>query len=701
MAGEGDLVSALDDLRALLARFDDAAFEALANRGLLRRARKDLEKSTPVLVAATASVEIAVGEWNVRMDSRGPAQAECSCPSAGTCQHILAACLWVKEGVAGGGARAPAAPERESAPPLEALHAELMSFDAAALSAWSGLPAFRWALELVRDSEGEDKVAIGGERNIVVAFAHPRVEMRYVGGGLDAAILDVASQDPRKYVAAAVLAYQLAHGRALPPPPERRGGTRPLALGVDHAGSESVATHRDTLREKVLEAAGRLVVECVMTGLSHLSAAVAERFTTIAVSAQAAELHRTALLLRRLADHVEMLLNRHGGADEARMFDDLALAHTLLAALRAAGVGRGAEGPRHLVGEARSAYEHAGALELIGLGAYPWRTQSGHVGLTLVFRDGADSQWYTWSESRPEIQTGFDPVARYTGAGPWNGVGSPQQLVGQRVMLAGAHANRFGRLSAAEGTSAVLQGPADAASLERGAVAQWALLEARLRDAGGTLEEHDPRRGLAIVRPARTGKALFDPMRQELAWPLVDALGNVLPARVRHSALNAHAIARIEEWGTAAAGKAMLVRLLRERGALVAEPISILDGAAGAVDSIYFESRGRAAPSRLQRWKKALLPGATPVTVEGPPPGWTLLEALDAQSLRLAERGLMELGPHLVKGLEGELQRCSDAGFSLPRSLWTAASHSREAPQRAAALLRVRHAVRALQLALF
>lgn len=36
--------SVLDQLGALLARFDDDSYAALANRGLVRRARKDLEQ---------------------------------------------------------------------------------------------------------------------------------------------------------------------------------------------------------------------------------------------------------------------------------------------------------------------------------------------------------------------------------------------------------------------------------------------------------------------------------------------------------------------------------------------------------------------------------------------------------------------------------------------------------------------------------
>ena len=45
MAGEDDL---LNKLTALVAAFDDAAWEALASKGLLRRARKDLEKGLDI-----------------------------------------------------------------------------------------------------------------------------------------------------------------------------------------------------------------------------------------------------------------------------------------------------------------------------------------------------------------------------------------------------------------------------------------------------------------------------------------------------------------------------------------------------------------------------------------------------------------------------------------------------------------------------
>ena len=84
-------------LVAQLQRYDDDAFAALANRGLLRRAGKDLDTITPAIVEdSETTLIVAVGDLRVQFDAKGPAGAQCSCPAAGICQHILSAALWLQ-----------------------------------------------------------------------------------------------------------------------------------------------------------------------------------------------------------------------------------------------------------------------------------------------------------------------------------------------------------------------------------------------------------------------------------------------------------------------------------------------------------------------------------------------------------------------------------------------------------------------------
>src|ERR1041385_2273169 len=95
MAGQDNLLSRI---AALVAGFDDASWEALASRGLLRRARKDLEKGAGVAVEEEAGelLRIRVPPFVVSLPAAGPAKATCSCPAPGMCQHILIAGLFLQ-----------------------------------------------------------------------------------------------------------------------------------------------------------------------------------------------------------------------------------------------------------------------------------------------------------------------------------------------------------------------------------------------------------------------------------------------------------------------------------------------------------------------------------------------------------------------------------------------------------------------------
>ena len=96
MGGPGSL---LTRLRGVLAAFDDEALAGLANKGLVRRARKDLETIRPKVLepgdaAERLRVEVADAVAELALL---PAQLRCDCPASGICRHILAALIFVKE----------------------------------------------------------------------------------------------------------------------------------------------------------------------------------------------------------------------------------------------------------------------------------------------------------------------------------------------------------------------------------------------------------------------------------------------------------------------------------------------------------------------------------------------------------------------------------------------------------------------------
>ena len=112
-------MSALPDWGALYAAFDDVALAALASRGLVRRARAEVAAGrVEARETDQEAVTVVVGRPGVEvvLTADGPAQARCPCPVAGVCVHVVAACLWARQAVAGGAALPEAAPPG-AAPP--------------------------------------------------------------------------------------------------------------------------------------------------------------------------------------------------------------------------------------------------------------------------------------------------------------------------------------------------------------------------------------------------------------------------------------------------------------------------------------------------------------------------------------------------------------------------------------------------------
>lgn len=654
------------DLAALLARWDDDAWTALANRGLLRRARKDLE-SLPVALGIETDdqVEVRVGERVVRFGPAGPAEATCSCTSTVTCQHVITAGLWLAATHAGSGAPesdatsgAPAADQSASTSTVDDLHEELMALDPSALTSHAGLPGYRWAHQLLDDADTPP--TIRRDTYLAVAFDQPALTVRYLGGGLEALVLDQQVPNVERYRVAAVLAYQRAHGLTHPPPPvPRRSG----------APETETALSRVESRTRLRATVAALLRDTVAVGVSHLSPAIHDRMVTSATWAQGVEYHRLALHLRRLADQIDLLLARSALADDVRLLDDLAAGHALVAALESA-ASAGPE-PTALVGRARTTYDTVRSLDLVGLGGRPWRTGSGYHGLTCVFWCASRGRMVTWTDTRPEALVGFEPRARWQQPAPWTGLATPATSAGRRVLLTHAQLSADGRLSGVESTSAAVTAlDSDDVITLLPVVESWAgLAPAQPRSLS---DPADPAAAWTVLRPAGSLPAQWDPARQTLSWALLDHDHQAVVLELPWSRLHAHAIGRLEAIGERLPDGALVVaRVQRLRGELVGEPLSVVHPgrSINPVDSLHFDDgpepvRSSLVARLLQTGTPDQVVPAEPADARAPMP--VRLTELRSLVEREAQRGCAGSVPGSVQGRLAQAHRALRRdGYSL------------------------------------
>lgn len=658
-----------------LARFDEDAFVALANRGLFRRALKDLEKQAGTLVNdSDDGLTVAIAEHQVKFDVRGPSHALCTCPASGVCQHIVAAAITLRR-LAMEPSEATTASE-VSDDVLAPLREALLAIPAKALETHAGRAGYRWAWQFVADLGSESPLQIGGETHLVLSFQRPRLNLRYMGGGLENLLADVDIAQLEKYRVAAVLAFQQAHGQTLvPPEPSPRERKAELDLSLDHQVAGSYTRTQHESRERLRERVTQLLTECLELGLAHLSRGIFERFSTLAVWSQGAEYHRLALMLRRIADHVEQLLERAGSADEHLLFDEMTLAYGLVSALDVAAA-RGAA-PAYLVGRARSSYESTGTMNLLGLGAWAWRSSSGYVGLTLLFWSPQERRFYSCTDARPEGQRGFNPIARYKAAGPWSGLGAPSLATGRLLVLADAQVNAAGRLSAAGSTVATLRPEQPTADLARTieAHSSWSTLSEHRRDSQRSLlSEPEPMKDWVVLRPDRFGQARFDATRQMLIWPLHDADGQVLDAELTYSEFTTQAIERIEALNATppTKGTMLVARLRQSANRLVVEPLSLVNAEHRSgqpfVDALHFDSGPE--QSTVSKWLSAMKPkpkagdidpSASPSSILLP----EVLREFRGALQRQAERGISTVqASQWLDELKSWSERAGQAGFT-------------------------------------
>src|SRR6266496_356470 len=214
-------MSALESkLRRLVASLDATALEALASKGLLRRAQKDLERGIAVAIFGEAgtsaehtfrsvlTLHLRVGEFEVTLPESGPATATCSCPAAGVCQHILMAVLFLQQ-ASPASVQEPSpgvgVPETPFSP-----RQELMAMTPEQLERWPGKAAFKAGLKLASQFTPE----IVHERAIRIRFPAMNSEVHCVpGGGLDGMIVSGGKGDGRQLIVAAVIGFQRAAGK--------------------------------------------------------------------------------------------------------------------------------------------------------------------------------------------------------------------------------------------------------------------------------------------------------------------------------------------------------------------------------------------------------------------------------------------------------------------------------------------------------
>jgi len=670
-------------IRTALAVFDDAALETLANKGLVRRAAKDVEGGKVTLIDETETrITAAADGETVEIAASGPRQARCSCPATGICRHKIAVVLALRATAIAEPAltAAAAGPASAAADPL----AEILALDAAAIAKWAGKPSLRAAAEALAEAGAPELRQDGAA--LVIRLSAEEPEVRYLAGqGLDGMLSKATPARLKSVHAAAVLAVRRAHGVA-----------DAAVIGEAERRATAELPDSDFVRE-----VRRTLEEAVATALNQAPLVLEERLFTLSISSRADALPRLGRQLRQLAAAIRRKREREFAFSPAEALSSLAATHALAEALLRP---QPAERLNVLKGVVRQDYEPAGTLTLFGLGARLWQTQTGARGVTGYFYAAEPQRILTASLVRSsDRDPGFDPAQAYASEALWTAA-PLRQLIRARLQLVGGRVSPDGRISLGGAAHASQEPwlPARQACQQWPATfADWMALQQTLR------ARFDP--GLAtaaagsvtvVLAPALHAKVAFDAIAQEYTWAVSDAVGRWIGLSLAHEegrVLTAARLQRISELGDVLL---VLANAHLDRTRFALEPVAVVgrmpSGGKAELLNLDLESRGTELPSSAMRadWLDLLAR-----TAEGAPPVLARLESagdagatakLLAQCadtlLSFAELGTLPLQRQSAE-LAGLAQRLEAAGL-LPLADAVAAAHGARSEAAAAALLR-------------
>lgn len=542
-------------LRAMAAALDDAALEALAPKGLIRRATADVAAGhVTVTREDDQSAEVAADGQIIRVSATGPRAATCDCPAPGVCRHTLSAFIVLRDAPE---PTEPGLPEAEPAPPdWSALAAD---FTADRLSRFAGKVGWRDALARAEVAKTAEVLQLVDTLQVRLAPGDdPVVFMAH--GGLEAALSRAPEKSRKAQIALAALAVRHALGMAeLDTTPTSHDAALPATVSDD----------------RILPAVQDLLRRLFRAALAFAPRALEEEVRRMALTGRVEALPRLSGMLRRIADGLAAVRARNADADPDALLEAIAEAYALTVALSAAGA---SPDRTTLAGSARQTYTPIGDLELFGLGAQRWEAGGGARGVTAYLHHPASGRSFSLSHARADSNDPtFDPHNAFDHSPVWTA--SLRALSTGSVAVRNASASADGRLSMGRETSASITTWTPNAKAVRDwpcAFDDWAQLQESLRQTfSPALIAPRPPRQPVVLMQARFAPLRFDELSQTLIWPVADQAGRWIALTLPYTRLHSARVEALERVGKSGSFWAILGTAEPSGGRLEIRPYAV------------------------------------------------------------------------------------------------------------------------------
>lgn len=496
----------MSDWQLAFGEIDDDYLTGISNKGIVKRAYKDLEtipcmaagqnlqeaaakQLQDMAFAAQEVLELTVGEETVQI--RLPlGESTCSCPSRSICRHVVQGILAMKAAFAASEAvenkTAPTANETVEAEKEAATSETMQGSTAATSETVEYKPAavnetIEGSTEASTNEAVENKTAVTMIEKVAQQIAdYPLAKLCKSLGTRRIQEVIGAAKTGRK--------PQITYSSVVTVQPIAKSMTVKLLFPLEHATctchkkefcvhkaeavlwcklesgqlgiqdlEQTEGTAADYDMEQVHEAASQMrtvLEELFDTGLSRTADDVTERMERLAVISHNAKLANFESDWRRLQDSYQKYMKRVATLGIQNLMRQITRLYRNVERLAQA---QNALEVSALAGVFRSEYTPALDLDLVGIALEHFVSKSGYEGDTVYFLEETTKRWYTYTQARPvfyekEQSLYYYGGQRYTQETPW-GLPVPfRELAACQFHLEHAKSDSRGRLSSSKET---------------------------------------------------------------------------------------------------------------------------------------------------------------------------------------------------------------------------------------------------------
>lgn len=539
----------------------------LANKGLYKRALKDLDslEQAAAQLGPDGKLQVQLGDVTVTLNNP-LGESECTCPSKTICKHVLMAVLTAAELAQGGEEHAENGEENAE---NEEAYLALRLADVTELRKKAGKRVWDDAMRLLREGgravfeEGDMLSALLGLENMTVFF--PKQD------SIQSAVCKCGAKGLCRHKVAAILSYLEENG---------------LLLEQNERKTASFFSENELA---LLENAMQFILIVFEKGILNCGDTEHETASQFSLRFDGAGMGNFARLFRALSSDIKSMQTKHVSFKAEETFARLSRLYHLTSLLLKNQ--QNSEIASSFIESSRSEYFPVLSGSFIGLGAYPWKTQSGYAGVTALVYYEQKKCVCTFSAStadfyeKTEQLSDFNHLSgTYSLHNHWMDGISIKEAASSSFTLKNFQINAQNRISDSKKTSYIQGGAVNAQQLE-----SLALPLAKDYIPENSFDYFGRRRAesLYLVPCARIQDISFDKAKQTLYFVMQCQTGEEIGGMLPYSDVNSTAVRFLEAMGGKSDFKTSFLCFARSG---YFQPVSAADQK--MVFSFYFNEKG-------------------------------------------------------------------------------------------------------------